>query len=55
MKKTIKLDSSMSLTLEDEIKNLRKKIIPDTDSKGKHLKIYSEKGYDEFKKEYSKS
>lgn len=49
MKKVIKLDHSISLTLDDEIENLRDKIVSATDEKGNHIKIYSEQGYNEFK------
>lgn len=49
MKKVIKLDTSISLTLDDEIQNLRDKIVAGTDEKGNHIKIYSEQGYNEFK------
>lgn len=49
IKKVIKLDTSISLTLDDEIDNLRDKIVAETDAKGKHIKIYSEQGYNEFK------
>lgn len=49
MRKVIKLDTSISLTLDDEIQNLRDKIVSEIDEKGKHIKIYSEQGYNEFK------
>lgn len=49
IKKVIKLDTSISLTLDDEIENLRDKIVAGNDAKGKHIKIYSEQGYNEFK------
>lgn len=50
MKKVIKLDTSISLSIDDEIQDLRNKIIPAQDEKGKHIKIYSETGYHEFSK-----
>lgn len=51
MRKVIKLDSSISLSIDDEVENLRNKIISDIDAKGKHIKIYSEDGYNEFNKQ----
>lgn len=53
IKKVIKLDTSISLTLDDEIQNLRDKIVAGNDEKGKHIKIYSEEGYNEFKSKNS--
>jgi preprotein translocase subunit Sss1 len=50
MRKTIKLNPSISLTLEDAVENLRDTIVPDTDEKGEHIKIYSKQGYEEFSK-----
>ncbi|WP_419774393.1 hypothetical protein [Halarcobacter sp.] len=48
MKKIIKLDNAISLSIDDEVENLRNKIVSDIDAKGKHIKIYSEDGYNEF-------
>lgn len=50
MKQNIKLHDAINLTLSDEIENLRDKIIADSDEKGNHIKIYSEQGYNVFKK-----
>ncbi len=50
MKQVIKLDNTISLTIDDTVENVRKKIIPAEDGKGKHIKIYSESGYYEFKR-----
>lgn len=51
MRKVIKLDASISLNIDGEVENLRKKIVSAIDAEGKHIKIYSEDGYNEFKEQ----
>jgi hypothetical protein len=50
MMKKIILDDNFELRIKGEVKNLESKLIPDIDEGGKYIKIYSDLGYDEFKK-----
>ncbi len=48
IRRTIVLDTNFELRLNGEVDDIRNKIIPEKDSGGKYLKIYSDTGYDTF-------
>jgi hypothetical protein len=45
----VMLDTNFELRINGEVNDLKSRIFADSDSKGKFIKIYSDKGYDEFK------
>ena len=45
----VMLDINFELRINGEVRDLKSRIFADSDNKGKFIKIYSDKGYDEFK------
>jgi len=43
------VDTNFELRINGDIDDLKSRIAADSDAKGKFIKIYSDKGYNEFK------